>query len=113
MRIERAIESRISVEATVSMSKLVSLLIKKDEALEVRDRLKRMPSLVTTMPAELAITIQRTTDRYIIRVTLPDGQQGISNVGIGDVCRSYYQELFMIRHLFNRFSLTYSIKADG
>ncbi|CAE1178594.1 unnamed protein product [Acanthosepion pharaonis] len=94
-KVDRAVKSRVSGDIVLAKAELASLLIKKDQALVVRARLKRMSSEATNMAAELRAEENRNADkRHIACVTLPDKRTVTTSAGICEAFRLFFQDLF-------------------
>lgn len=90
-KVNRTIKSRDSREVDLAVAQLCSLLIKKDEALVVRDKLKRISSEATNMAVELRTDeVINAANRQIACVTLPDKQSVTTNTGICEAFLNYF-----------------------
>lgn len=74
---------------------MASLLIKKDQTLVVRARLKGIPSKATNMFAELRTEKARNaSNRHTTKITLRDNRNVNTNAGICEAFRDYFQDPF-------------------
>ena len=82
-------------EINIAKAEIASLLIKRDQGLVVRNRLKRMSPEATNMAAEMRAEESRgASARHISSITSLDGRHLTTNGGICEEFRSNFQELF-------------------
>lgn len=94
-KVDRAVKSRDSGDIALAKTDMASLLIKKDQALVVRARLKRMSSEASNMAAELRSEEARNaSQRHIACVTLPDRRTVTTNEGICEAFRDILSGAF-------------------
>ena len=94
-RVNEAVTSGNAEETAIARAELASLLIKEDQGLVVRARLKKMSPEATNMATELcAEEKRRASDRHIASITSLDGRHLTTSGGICEEFRSYFQDLF-------------------